>query len=133
MARHVTRVMLIAAGIALLGMFAGASLTAQSSRRPTRTTVSAAPSPSVQGQAVTLTATVQAAGSGAAPVGGVEFYAGAKMLGAATLPAQGATRSATLEIDGLPAGHHQLTARYMGHPDFLPSVSPPIGHTVNAQ
>lgn len=102
-------------------------------KRPTRTTLSVSPGASSEGQAVTLTATVEAPPPSEPPVGGVEFFDGPVRIGSATLPVEGDARTATLELTGLSVGPHHLTARYIGHPAFAPSVSAPVNHVVAAQ
>lgn len=76
---------------------AGVSLTAETSTDPVRT-----------GHSVVLTATTAPAG----PFGLVEFFSGAQSLGTAS----GATGTATITVDDLPAGTNLLTARYSGVP-----------------
>lgn len=105
---------------------------AQDGRQPTRTALLVSPAPSTHGQTVTLTATVAPNTGSDRPVGGVEFSAGPRQLGLATLSREGAV-TATLEIASLPVGRYQITARYLGHPAFLPSASPPVEHAVNPQ
>lgn len=115
-------------GVALISTVARA----QDVRQPTRTALLASPAPSTQGQPVTLTATVAPNTGNDRPVGGVEFSAGPRQLGLASLAREGAV-TATLEVASLPVGRYQITARYLGHPAFLPSVSPPVEHAVNPQ
>ena len=119
--------------VVLAGLVALSSLAlADEGRRATRTTLSVSPGQSAEGQAVTLTATVAPAGGDKRPQGTVEFSVGPRQLGVANLAAEGDV-TATLQTSALPAGMHQLTARYLGHPDFLPSVAPPVPHAVNRQ
>lgn len=82
----------------------------------TTTSLSVAPTSSVFGQSVTFTATVTGNGD---PTGQVEFFAGATSLGTSDLTAG----VATLTTSSLPTGNSQVTARYLGDPDFAPSVS----------
>ncbi len=98
-------------------------------RKPTRTVLSVTPTPSADGQQVTLTATVSGPSQGDRAAGAVEFYSGPILLGVLPLPVEG-TSAASLQVADLAAGMHTLTARYMGHPDFFPSASPPVHHTV---
>ncbi|MBM7516007.1 Ig-like domain repeat protein [Nocardioides nitrophenolicus] len=99
----------------------------------TTTVVQANPSPSVQDQNVTITAAVAAVSPGAgAPTGTVTFYAGSESLGAVPLVASASGSVATLEVDDLPAGTHQLTARYPGDADYRASESAAVAHTVIA-
>ncbi|MBM0128074.1 Ig-like domain repeat protein [Pimelobacter simplex] len=97
----------------------------------TTTTVQASPSPSVQDQNVQLTASVAAVSPGAGtPSGTVTFYAGTEVLGAVPLVASSPGGVATLDVDDLPAGTHQLTARYAGDADYRASESEAVAHTV---
>ncbi len=88
----------------------------------TTTTLAATPSPSVFGQAVTLTATV----SGGATGGTVTFKDGATSLGDIAL----ASGSAALTVSSLAAGPHTLTASYSGATGFTPSTSAGRSHKV---
>ncbi len=92
------------------------------SRADTTTTVLSGPSPQVEDQVVTITATVaaQAPGSGA-PTGNVLFLADGNVIGAATLTPSGGSAQAVLEIDSLPAGTHSITATYPGDGDYVAS------------
>ncbi|WGY00766.1 Ig-like domain repeat protein [Nocardioides sp. QY071] len=97
----------------------------------TTTVVQASPSPSVQDQNVTLTASVAAVSPGAgAPTGTVTFYASTESLGAVPLVASASGSVATLDVDDLPAGTHQLTARYAGDADYRASESEAVAHSV---
>ncbi|GAA4092019.1 beta strand repeat-containing protein [Nocardioides kongjuensis] len=97
----------------------------------TTTVVQANPSPSVQDQNVTLTASVAAVSPGTgAPSGTVTFYAGTDALGAVPLVASASGSLATLDVDDLPAGTHQVTARYAGDDDYRASESEAVAHTV---
>lgn len=97
----------------------------------TTTVVQANPSPSVQDQNVQLTASVAAVSPGAgAPTGTVTFYAGTDALGAVPLVASASGSTATLDVDDLTAGTHQLTARYAGDTDYRTSESEAVAHTV---
>ncbi len=92
------------------------------------TSVTAAPTSSIFGQTVTLTATVVATGSGEpnAPTGTVEFFSGTTSLGTATLNAG----TAILATAALPAGTDSITAKYKGDANFATSTSPAITVTV---
>ena len=76
----------------------------------TSTAIGAAPSSTVYGQSVTLTATVAAQGSTTPTGGTVTFTSGTTTLGSASLVAGTATLATTL----LPAGTDQVTASYDG-------------------
>src|SRR5213594_4481140 len=94
----------------------------------TTTSLTAAPNPSVIGQAVTLTAVVSpvAPGTGV-PTGTVTFRDGATVLGTVTL----VNGSASLVTSALAVGSHSLTAAYSGGGNFLASTSAIVIHTVN--
>ena len=95
---------------------------------PTITGVLAAPNPSIYGQAVTLTATVAASGGGAGtPSGNVTLSEGASVLGSAAIDNTG---RASLTINSLAAGSHNITASYNGDGNFLGS-SAAVSQTVN--
>jgi len=81
---------------------------------PSTTTLASSPNPSLVGQAVTLTATVE----GDAPTGDVTFADGATPL--ATVPLDGAG-TAVLVTSALTAGSHTLTASYAGDAGNDPS------------
>lgn len=94
----------------------------------TTTVVTAAPTPSVFGQSVSLTATVSAVSPGTGtPTGTVEFLNGTASLG--TVALSGGV--ATLPTDDLPVGTSAITATYSGSTDFLTSTSTPYSQTVN--
>jgi hypothetical protein len=86
----------------------------------TSSTVSA-----VFGQAVTLVATVTAAGG--TPGGTVTFYDGATPLGTAPLDDSG---RAALTTTTLVAGSHSISAAYGGDADFLRATSAPLAEPV---
>jgi len=91
--------------------------------QPTTTALAAAPSPSVFGQTVTLTATVTSGN----PTGTVSFLDGASLLGIVSLDDDVATfATSTLSLGG-----HSLTASYNGDTNYAPSVSSPVTETVN--
>jgi membrane-bound inhibitor of C-type lysozyme len=94
----------------------------------TTTSLTATPSPSVTGQAVTLTATVSpvAPGTGV-PTGTVTFSDGATTLDVVNLN----NGSASLTTSTLTVGSHSLTAVYSGGGNFLASTSAVVSHTVN--
>ena len=82
---------------------------------PDATTTALAASPSVYGQAVTLTATVKVTSPGAGtPTGIVTFKDGSTVLGTGTLSASGGVTTATLVTAKLPVGARSLTAVYAG-------------------
>jgi uncharacterized repeat protein (TIGR01451 family) len=77
--------------------------------------VTAAPSPARYGQPVTVTITLTSPTPGAGVPGGtVTLHDGLVLVGTATLAGGGAT----ITLDGLAAGQHQLTVTYGGGPGF---------------
>ncbi|MCK9916401.1 Ig-like domain repeat protein [Microbacteriaceae bacterium K1510] len=85
-----------------------------------------APSPSITGQTVTMTATVT--GASGSPTGSVTFQDGATTLGTATL----AGGVATFQTNALSIGSHSLTAVYGGDSNYAGNTSSPVTQTVNA-
>ncbi len=84
------------------------------------------PSPSVQGQLVTITAVLSCcSGSSNVHEGLVEFFDDGKSLG--TAPADG---SAQLTTSALALGTHTITATFLGSGDFCPSSSRSVTHEV---
>ena len=94
--------------------------------RPTMTTLTSSVNPSRGGQAVTFTAMVSAGASGGAAAGTVEFLRNGLVIGAVPV----ASGSAQLTIGTLPAGKHDIQARYVGTGNYLASVSPVVQQTV---
>jgi autotransporter-associated beta strand protein len=95
----------------------------------TGTSLTAAPGPSVYGQAVTFTASVQTASAGAGtPTGTVTFLEGNSVL-ASAVPLDG-NGQAALTLATLPAGPHTITAQYNPGAGFAAS-SASAGQTVN--
>lgn len=108
---------------------ASGSRTATVTKADTTTALEAAPTPTVSGQSVTFTATVDVVAPGAGtPTGGVQFNVDGQPYGTA-VPLSGDT--ATLSISNLSTGNHQVQATYNGNPDFRSSTSPEITHGVN--
>ena len=86
------------------------------------------PNPSVFGQSVTFTATVNAvAPASGTPTGSVTFLDGSITLGTATLSSGG---KATLTTKVLPAGSDTITAVYSGDSNFTTSTSTALTQTV---
>src|SRR5262249_47674369 len=95
----------------------------------TSVSISAAPAPSVFGQAVALSAHVTPATSGSAvPTGTVSFVDGSNLIGTANMTTTG---NASLTTTALVAGLHSLTSRYSGDGGFAPSTSTALPHQVN--
>jgi YVTN family beta-propeller protein len=90
--------------------------------------VSASPNPSIQGQPVVLTATVNpVAPAAGTPSGTVAFLDGATSIGTATLSG-GQT---TLTISSLSAGSHSITCAYQGDVNFVGSNSAALSLSIN--
>jgi hypothetical protein len=109
------------------------SLTQNVDPAATATALTVAPSPGVEDQPVTITATVsaQAPGSGT-PTGLVTFTADGAPIGAATLAAAGGTAQASIAVSTLSVGDHQIVATYPGDPNYTGSVSGPVTETILA-
>ncbi len=89
--------------------------------------LSVAPTSSVFGQLVTLTATVSS--SAGIPTGTVDFYAGGVFLGTGTVQPDG---TATLVTGAMPVGTSSITASYQGSTNHAPADSSAGSHTVTA-
>ena len=111
------------------GLISGVTATAEifSPDTETTTTLDSSPNPSIEGEDVTLEATVSAAAG--TPTGTVEFFDGETSLGTAPL----VSGLATLEVSTLSVGSHELTAQYLGEDPFAPSDSSPVTHVVDPQ
>ncbi len=98
------------------------------SAAPTTTTLSAGATPSVYGQPLTLTATVQAGPGAGTPTGTVTFLDGSTVVG--TAPLSGG--SVTYTTATLATGAHSLSAVYGGRAlNFQGSTSATLTQTVN--
>lgn len=102
----------------------------------TTTALSSTPNPSLNGQSVTLTATVSGTPFSAnvpQQIGSVTFFDGASSLG--TVPVSrgdfGFPFSAALSVSSLTVGTHSITAAYGNSPYFSPSVSLIVQQVVN--
>lgn len=84
-----------------------------------RLILTAAPSPAVYGDTITLTGSVSSYSSGT-PSGTVTFYKGSTLIGTAPI-IQGI---ATIEVANLPAGVTIFNATYNGDNDFIPKNFP---------
>jgi autotransporter-associated beta strand protein len=102
--------------------------------RHSKVTVTSSVNPSVFGQAVTFTATIKDAGTGAVhtPVGTADFFDGTTLLGYGTLSTTAGVTTATFTTSTLPLGSNSITAAYNGNATFAHSVSAAITQTVNA-
>ena len=108
---------------------ATASLTVAATVAPvpmTTSTVLSAPSTSVTGSSVTLSATVTGAAGNPSPTGQVTFMDGTTMLGSSTL----SVGVATFTTSSLAVGSHSLTASYAGDANNAPSTSNTVTLTV---
>ena len=99
----------------------------------TATSVSSSLNPSVYGQSVIFTATVNnTSGSGGVPTGSVAFYDGSNLLGSGTtLGGTGTSATSTFTISTLTAGSHSISAVYVATGDFLGNTSSTFTQTVN--
>ena len=93
---------------------------------PTTTSLSSAPNPSVEGQAVTFTVTVTSSSS-YMPTGKVTIKNGGKTLGSAKLT----NGTAQLTRKNLPVGSLSITATYDGDTNLAKSTSPVLIQVVN--
>jgi hypothetical protein len=91
------------------------------------TSLTSSLNPSTYGQAVTITATVQAP-QGINPFGTVTFMDGSATLGSSSL----SNGSAQLTLSGLGAGSHTITAVYAGNTYLTGSTSASLGQTISA-
>jgi uncharacterized repeat protein (TIGR03803 family) len=88
----------------------------------TETSLTTSESTLAQGQAVTLTATVERFEASGVPGGTVTFYAGTYVLGTAKL-INGTAKFTEATNDTIPAGTYALTASYNGDPSDYSSTS----------
>jgi hypothetical protein len=91
----------------------------------TTTSLQVSPNPVPQGQAVTLSATVQSASG--IPTGTVSFFSNGALVGSAALNSHGVAIYTALS---LPTGTYQLTATYASSNSFAPSASAAVSWTV---
>ena len=93
---------------------------------PTTTTITASPTTSFVGQLVAFTATV-ASPAGPTPTGTVSFRMGSRILGTGTLDGSG---QATFSTSALPAGRHNVIAKYGGDNETAKSTSTSVTELV---
>jgi hypothetical protein len=105
-----------------------AAVAQQVNQASTATTLSSGVNPSVFGQTITFTATVQPP-AGTTATGTVTFLDGSTSLGSTTL----AGNSAQLTVSSLTVGTHSITALYAGNANLLPSTSVALSQTVNGE
>lgn len=91
----------------------------------TTTALTASPNPALQGQSVTLTATVTNP-SGGTPTGNVVFEDGSTALATITL----SNGVASYNTSALPLGYNNLTALYQGDSKYSGSTSAPVNEDV---
>jgi hypothetical protein len=107
------------------------SLTQVVGQADTTTIVNASPSPSNEGQNVTITALVSADAPGSGdPTGTVTFRADGDVIGAAPLESTPSGTRATLELADLAPGSYTLRATYAGDTGYGGSESEGVSHTV---
>jgi hypothetical protein len=112
--------------------FGGADddLTQDVAQGATVTTVSSSPNPSVFGQSVALSATVEPVGPATGtPTGTVQFYADGVAVGTPVSLVGGQTEP--FAISSLARGSHTITASYAGDVEFVASGSDPVTQVVN--
>ncbi len=98
-------------------------------KAPTSTVLTSTGSPTVSGEAVTFSATVDVVAPGVGnPGGGVQFNVDGDPYGTA-VPLSGDT--AELTISNLTPGNHLVQATYNGNGDFATSTSAELSHGVN--
>ncbi len=109
------------------------SLTQAVAKADTVNVVLTGPSPQVEEEAVTVTATVaaQSPGSGS-PTGTVVFFAGGDEIGSAALAPSGGSSQATFTTSFLPVGTHAITAEYAGDADYNGSTADAVDQIVIA-
>ncbi|MGO9340656.1 MAG: Ig-like domain repeat protein [Terracidiphilus sp.] len=105
------------------------SVTVTPKAASTATSLAASPSAVTAGEALVLSATVQAQGA-TKPSGEVTFLNGSTPLGTATLDSSGVAMLATISLN---VGTHTLTAQYAGNPSSLSSKSAGIIVTVKTK
>jgi hypothetical protein len=102
-------------------MNTGPSSNESVSNASTSTVLTTSANPSGYGQAVTMRATVTATlPGGGTPSGGVSFYVDGSMIGTGMLDGSGV---ATFSVSTLSLGYHNLSATYMGGPNYNTSTS----------
>ena len=107
------------------GVIPASQLYPASSLSTTSTSLASSDNPSVEGQSVALTASVTSPNG--VPTGSVTFFAGATVLGAASLDAFGV---ASLAVSTLPPGDHEIVAAFQGSANFSSSESAPLSQKV---
>ena len=93
----------------------------------TTTTIGSSSNPSVYGQLVNFTITVQP--NGPPPTGNVAYFDNGRFIN--TQVVNCCSGQATVSTNQLPVGVHSLTAQYSGDNIYVASVSNPFSQTVN--
>ena len=106
-------------GTAAYSTSRSAELTHEVVRRPTTTTLTAAPNPATLGQTITFNVVVAAAEGQPTPTGTVIFYNGDTELGTQELT----DGTASLTTATLPVGQHTITVVYQGDDNYASSTS----------
>ena len=112
-------------GDANFGGSTSAALTQTINQASTTTAVVSGANPSVFGQNVTFTASVQSSSSGT-PTGNVTFFDGSTSLGSVNLSGS----SAQLTLASLSLGSHSITAKYNGDSNYAASSSASLTQSV---
>jgi hypothetical protein len=111
------------------------ALTQTVGKASTSTAVSSSANPSVSGQSVTFTATVNVQGPGStnvlSPTGMVIFFDGSSNIGQGTLSTTSGVTSANFSTSTLTVATHTVTASYSGDGNFLTSTSVNLTQVVN--
>ena len=95
---------------------------------PSQTTLASSVNPVVINQPTTLSATVEAVGTGTAGTGSVLFYDGTAAIGGCTLASGTCSYAATMTV----VGQHTLTAVYGGNTNLATSTSNTVNETADA-
>src|SRR5437763_8429699 len=93
----------------------------------TTTTIGSSVNPSVYGQLVNFTITVQP--NGPSPTGNVAYFDNGRFIN--TQAVNCCSGQATVSTNQLPVGVHSLTAQYSGDNNYVANVSSPFNQTVN--
>jgi hypothetical protein len=108
------------------GTSAPASVTVQNLAASTFTLLIPWNNPAQAGQPVIVSALVWPLTGSVIPTGTVQFREGTTVLGTASLTKE----LATVNLAGLTAGQHTISARYLGNGSFAPSLGTPVLLTI---
>ena len=104
------------------------SITQDVEKADTATTVITSPTTSNEGSPIMITASVVAGAPGSGtPGGNVTFTSDGDGIGGAALDDDG---QASISVDTLPPGDHEIKATYAGSSDYKGSASEPVTHSV---